>query len=184
MLSTSGFEKGMVLKIDGEPYQIVDFQFVHPGKGTAFVRTVLKRLKTGKSVERSFRSGESFEEIDLNYKKAVYLYSDRKNAVFLTENNQRVSFPKEEVEDKIIYLKEKENVDLIYLKDNLFGLKIPIKVSLKVVEAPPAIKGDTATGATKTVTFETGLKINVPIFIKEGEIILVNTETGEYSGRG
>jgi len=184
MVSTSNFEKGMVIKMDNEPWQIVDFQFVHPGKGSAFVRTTLKNLKTNKVLKKSFKSGERFEEIEFEYKKAIYLYKDRKNAVFnLKDNSQRISLPLENVEQKIIYLKEKSNIDLIYIGGELSGLNILKKVSLKVIEAPPAIKGDTVTGSTKTVTLETGLKVNAPIFIKEGETILVNTETGEYAGR-
>ena len=184
MVSTSDFEKGMVIKMDNEPWQIIDFQFVHPGKGSAFVRTTLKNLKTNKVLDKSFKSGERFEEIEFEYKKAIYLYKDRKNAVFsLKSNNQRVSLPLENVEQEIIYLKEQTMIDLIYIGGELSGLNIPKKVSLKVVEAPPAIKGDTVTGSTKTVTLETGLKVNAPIFIKEGETILVNTETGEYAGR-
>ena len=184
MVSTSDFQKGMVIKMDNEPWQIIDFQFVHPGKGSAFVRTTLKNLKTNKVLEKSFKSGERFEEIEFEYKKAVYLYKDRKNAVFnLKENKQRVSLPLENVENEIAYLKEQIVIDLIYIGGELSSLNIPKKVSLKVIEAPPAIKGDTVTGSTKTVTLETGLKVNAPIFIKEGETILVNTETGEYAGR-
>jgi elongation factor P len=183
MVSTSEFEKGMVIEVDNEPYLILDYQFVKPGKGTAFVRTTLKHVKTGKVIEKSFRSQERFEEMDLDYKKATYLYSDRQNSVFLDQNNQRISIPRSLTESKIPYLKEKSEVQLVYLEDELIDVKIPIKIKLKVVEAPPAIKGDTVTGATKTVTLETGLKINVPIFIKEGEEIIINTETGEYVER-
>ena len=183
MVSTSEFEKGKVIEVDNEPYLILDYQFVKPGKGTAFVRTTLKHVKTGKVIEKSFRSQERFEEMDLDYKKATYLYSDRQNSVFLGQNNQRISIPRSLTESKIPYLKEKSEVQLVYLEDELIDVKIPIKIKLKVVEAPPAIKGDTVTGATKTVTLETGLKINVPIFIKEGEEIIINTETGEYVER-
>jgi len=184
MVSTSDFEKGMVIKMDNEPWQIIDYQFVHPGKGSAFVRTTLKNLKTNKVLDKSFKSGERFEEVEFEYKKALYLYKDRKNAVFSLKNNgQRVSLPLENVENEVAYLKEQAVIDLIYIGGELSGLNIPKKVALKVIEAPPAIKGDTVTGTTKTVTLETGLKVNAPIFIKEGETILVNTETGEYAGR-
>ncbi len=183
MVSTSEFKKGMVIEVGGEPYLILDYQFVKPGKGTAFVRTTLKHVKTKKVLEKSFRSQERFEELDLDYKKVSYLYSDRQNSVFLDKNNQRISVPLEMTREKIPYLKSKSEVQLVYLEDELIDVKIPIKIALKVVEAPPAIKGDTVTGATKTVTLETGLKINVPIFIKEGEEIMVNTETNEYVER-
>jgi len=183
MVSTSEFKKGMVIEVEGEPYLILDYQFVKPGKGTAFVRTTLKHVKTKKVLEKSFRSQERFEEFDLDYKKVSYLYSDRQNSVFLDKNSQRISVPLEMTREKIPYLKSKSEVQLVYLEDELIDVKIPIKIALKVVEAPPAIKGDTVTGATKTVTLETGLKINVPIFIKEGEEIMVNTETNEYVER-
>ncbi len=183
MVSTSEFQKGMVIEVDGEPYIILDYQFVKPGKGTAFVRTTLKHVKSKKVIEKSFRSQERFEELDLDYKKVIYLYSDRQNSVFLDSNNQRIPIPLEITKDKIPYLKEKSEVQLVYLEDELIDVKIPVKVTLKVTEAPPAIKGDTVTGATKTVTLETGLKVNVPIFIKEGEEVIINTETGEYVER-
>ncbi len=183
MVSTSEFKKGMVIEVEGEPYLILDYQFVKPGKGTAFVRTTLKHVKTKKVLEKSFRSQERFEELDLDYKKVSYLYSDRQNSVFLDKNNQRISVSLEMTKDKIVYLKPKSEIQLVYLENELIDMKIPIKVALKVVEAPPAIKGDTVTGATKTVTLETGLKINVPIFIKEGEEIIINTETNQYVER-
>ncbi|MDQ5883031.1 MAG: elongation factor [Patescibacteria group bacterium] len=184
MVSTSEFEKGMVLKIDNEPWQIVDYEFVHPGKGAAFVRVTLKNLKTNKVLDRSFKTGERFEEIELSYKKAIYLYKDRKNAVFsLKDNNQRVALPLEEVGEEVMYLKPNSEIELIYLGEELTSINMPKKVALKVTESPPAIKGDTVTGTMKTVTLETGLKVEAPIFIKEGEIILINTETGQYSGR-
>lgn len=183
MISTSEFKKGLVIEVDGEPYIILDYQFVKPGKGTAFVRTTLKHIKTKKVIEKSFRSQERFEELDLDYKKVTYLYSDRQNSVFLDQNSQRISVPLEITQNKLPYLKPKAEVQLVYLEDELIDVKLPVKVALKVVEAPLAVKGDTVSGATKTVTLETGLKINVPLFIKEGEEVIVNTETGEYVER-
>jgi|YelNatPaOPRAMG01_1025707.scaffolds.fasta_scaffold00696_22 elongation factor P len=184
MISTNDFSKGIVIAINNEPWQIIDYQFVNPGKGAAFTRTKLKNLKNGKVIEKAFRSGERFEEVELEYKKAIYLYHDRQNAVFqLKENNQRVSLPLEIASESIKWLREKADVDLIYIDGRLSNVNLPKKVSLKVIEAPPAIKGDTATGAFKTVKLETGVEVKVPIFIKEGEIIRVNTETGEYTER-
>ncbi|MGB9763491.1 MAG: elongation factor P [Minisyncoccia bacterium] len=184
MISTSEFEKGMVLKIDNEPWQIVDYEYVHPGKGAAFVRVTLKNLKTNKVLDRSFKTGERFEELELEYKKATYLYKDRRNAVFvLKDTNERVNIPLEDIENTVIYLKQNSDIDLIFIGGELNGINIPKKVALKITEAPPAIKGDTVTGAMKTVTLETGAKVDVPIFIKEGEIIFINTETGKYAGR-
>lgn len=184
MISTSDFEKGLVLEIDNEPWQILDYQFVNPGKGAAFMRTTLKNLKTGKVVERTFKSGESFEEIELDYKKAKFLYKDRQNAVFsLLDNQQRISLPKETLNWELNFLIPNLEVDLIYLDEKVHGVKLPPKVELKVVEAPPAIKGNTATGARKTVVVETGYSVSVPIFIDQDDLIIINTATGEYSGK-
>ncbi|MCD6568773.1 elongation factor P [bacterium] len=183
MISTSEFKKGIIIKVNNEPYQIINYQFYKPGKGMAVMRTTLKNIKTGKVIDKTFRSGERFEEVEIEYQKATFLYSDRKNAVFLDENNNRITIPKEKVSSQLPFLKEKSEVDLMFLQEELIGIKIPIKVSLKVISAPPSIKGNTVSGATKVVTLETGLKLNVPIFIKEGENIIVNTETGEYVSR-
>jgi elongation factor P len=183
MISATDFERGMVIKVSGEPYLILDHQFVKPGKGAAFVRATLKHIKSGKVLEKTFKSQERFEELELNYKKGTYLYSDRQNSVFLQEDNKRVSLPLQLTQDKIVYLKEKSEVQLVYLEDELIDVKIPIKVKLKVIEAPPGVKGNTVSGAMKQVKLETGLIINVPIFIEEGDEIIINTETGEYVER-
>ena len=182
MLSTNEFEKGQVLKIEGEPWQIVDFHFVNPGKGSAFTRTSLKNLKTGKSVERAFKSGEEFEEIDLEKRTGIFEYKDRKNAVFTVSGDakNRVSFTLEQLERELNFLIAKTEVTLLYLDGEPYGIKLPAKVELKVVEAPPAIKGNTATGAKKTVVLETGYNANAPIFVEQGDALIINTQTGEY----
>lgn len=184
MVSTSEFEKGMVIKVEGQPWQILEFQFYKPGKGGAVMRTKLKNFQTGKVLERTFRSGDKFEELDVDYKNALYLYSDRHNSVFQSEEDgERISFPLDQVSEQIPFLKEKSKVKIIFLEDKPTGIVIPKKVALKIKEAPPAIKGNTATAATKTAILETGLKVDVPIFIKEGEIIVVNTDSGKYVER-
>lgn len=182
MISTNEFEKGQVLKIEGEPWQIIDFHFVNPGKGSAFTRTNLKNLKTGKSVERAFKSGEEFEEIEQEKKTGVFEYKDRKNAVFTVSGNakDRVSFTLEQMEWELNFLIPKTEVTLLYLGGQPYGIKLPAKVNLKVVEAPPAIKGNTATGAKKTVVMETGYNANAPIFVEQGDVLIINTQTGEY----
>lgn len=184
MISTNQFQKGLVIEIEGEAWQIIDYQFVSPGKGAAFMRTTVKNMKSGKVVEKSFKSGESFEEIELEYKKAVFLYKDRKNGIFsLEENKERISLPIETIEWELNFLKPNTAIDLINLDGEIHGLKLPPKVELKVIEAPPTVKGNTVTGGKKIVVVETGHNINVPMFISEGEIISINTQTGEYSGR-
>jgi len=184
MISTTDFEKGMVIKVNGEAWQIVNFEFYKPGKGGAVMRTELKNFQTGKVVQKTFRSGDKFEEIETEYQSALYLYSDRKSAVFqLRNSNERISFPLEKVKDLIQFLKEKSEVSVVFLNKEPININIPAKVELKVIEAPPAIKGNTVSGAIKTVILETGIKINTPIFIKEGDTIIINTETKKYVAR-
>lgn len=184
MIPTSDFEKGMVIKVNGEAWQIVNFEFYKPGKGGAVMRTDLKNFKTGKVVQKTFRSGDTFEEIETEYQPAIYLYSDRKSAVFqLKGSNERISFPLEKVENLIQFLKEKTEVSIVFLDEKPININIPIKVELLVVEAPAAIKGNTVSGGIKTVVLETGLKINTPLFIKEGDVLIINTETASYVAR-
>lgn len=184
MIPTSDFEKGMVIKVNGEPWQIVNFEFYKPGKGGAVMRTDLKNFRTGKVLQKTFRSGDKFEEIQVDYQPAFYLYKDRKSAVFqLKDNNERINFDLEKTKDLIPFLKEKSEVSIVFLNEKPININIPTKVELKVIEAPPAIKGNTVSGAIKTVVLETGLKINTPIFIKEGDILIINTETISYVAR-
>jgi len=172
------------LNIESQPWMVIDYHFFSPGKGAAFVRIKIKNIKTGKTVERAFKSGEEFEEMEVEYKKAVYLYSDHRNSVFLMkDSNQRIPLPFEMTQDKIVYLKQNTEVELMYLNGEIISFRIPIKVELKVTEAPPGFKGNTATGGLKKVKLETGLEINTPLFIEEGDIIRINTETGEYVER-
>ncbi len=183
MIATSEFEKGMVLKIEGQPWQILKFEFYKPGKGGAVMRTSLKNFQTGKVVDKTFHSGDKFEEIDVDYKNALFLYQDRHNGVFQLKDKERVSFPLETIQDQTPYLKANSEVKIIFLENKPVGINILKKVALIVKEAPPATRGNTATAALKTITLETGLRVNVPIFIKQDEEILVNTDTGEYAGR-
>ncbi len=177
-------EKGDLIKLENEIYEVLDKEFFKPGKGAPVIRTKLKNYLTGKIIDRNFRNNETFELIELEFKPASFLYKDKRSAVFvLKDSNQRISFPLEAVQDKLYYLTPEIECEIVYYEEKPIGLKIPVKVALKVVEAPPAVKGNTVTSATKTVTLETGLKINVPIFIKEGEKIIINTETGEYCER-
>jgi elongation factor P len=184
MISTSDFQKGLILDIDGQPWLIADFSYMNPGKGGAVYRMKLKNLKSGKFVERTFKSGEEFETMEKEYKDATYLYSDRKNSVFLTKNDkQRLSIPLELAQDKVKYITQNSDVKLLYVNNELLSVEIPIKVDLKVVEAEQSVKGNTATNVMKKAKVETGIEIDVPMFIEAGDIISVNTETGEYGGR-
>ncbi|MFH1894492.1 MAG: elongation factor P [Patescibacteria group bacterium] len=183
MISTSDFEKGLILNLDSQPWLIVDISFMSPGKGGAVYRTKLKNLKSGNFIERTFKSGEEFKTMELTYKKAAYLYSDRRNSVFLADDKQRISLPLEMTADKIKYIKQNSEVKLMYVDAELLAVEIPIKVDLKVTEAEQAAKGNTATNVPKKIKVETGLELNAPMFIKAGDIIRINTETGEYVER-
>ncbi|MGE4554757.1 MAG: elongation factor P [Candidatus Paceibacterota bacterium] len=177
-------EKGDLIKIEGEIFEVLEKEFFKPGKGMPVIRTKLRNYLTDKIIERNFRNNETVEIVELELEQASFLYQDRKSAVFLLKkNNQRLSLPLEMVKEKIVYLTPEIECEIVFYEEKPIALKIPIKVSLKVVEAPPAVKGNTVTSATKTVTVETGLKINVPIFIKEGDKIVINTLSGEYCGR-
>jgi elongation factor P len=184
MISTSDFEKGMILNIEGQPWLIADFSYMNPGKGGAVYRMKLKNLKTGKFIERTFKSGEEFEAVEKEYKDASYLYSDRKNSVFLTKaDKQRISIPLEAAQDKVRFIKQNSDVRLLYVNNELLSVEIPIKVELKVIEAEQAVKGNTATNVMKKAKVETGIEIDVPMFIEAGDTISINTDTGEYAER-
>lgn len=185
MIHTSEFQKGVYIKVDGQPWTIVDFQFVKPGKGAAFVRTKLKNLITGNDIDRSFKSSDQFEEVDVEKIKAKYLYFHRDRFFFCKEEDAsfRFDLPKESIGSASKFLKANQIVDTLLLEGKIINVSLPIKIQLKVTEAPPSFKGNTAQGGTKTVTLETGGQINVPLFINQGDVIEINTETGEYVKR-
>lgn len=185
MISAVDFQKGIYLKIDGHPWVIVDFQFVKPGKGTAFVRTKLKNVITGNVVDRSFRSADQFDEVEMEKVKAKYLYSHRDRFFFCKEADHSFRFDlgKDAVGDSADFLKPDLPIEALFLEGKLINISLPIKIQLKVIEAPPGVKGDSAQGGTKIVTLETGAQISVPLFVEEGNIIEVNTETKQYTKR-
>jgi len=185
MISTSEFQKGIFIIFETQPWMIVDFQFVSPGKGSAFYRAKLKNLLNGKITERTFKSGEEFEEIEIEKTKAKFLYSHRDKFFFFRESNPSLRFEveKETIGDAARFLKANEIVDVVEYNGKIVSIALPIKVFLKVAEAPSGFKGDTAQGGSKVVILETGAEINVPLFIDQDEIIEINTQTGEYVRR-
>ena len=185
MISTSDFQKGIIINFRGQPWQILDFQFVHPGKGAAFVRTKLKNLITGNVMERTFKSGEGFEEAKTEIIKVKFLYGHRDKFFFSKESEPsfRFDLSKEIMGKTISFLKANQIVDAILVEGKIINILLPIKVFLKVSEAPPGVKGGRAQAGNKTVTLETGVQILVPLFIEQGDIIEVNTETGQYVKR-
>lgn len=185
MISASEFRKGTKFIYEKEPYMVVDFTHVKPGKGGAFVRTKMKNLLTNLTREETFRVEEKFEQPDLEYKEVQYLYSDSGSYCFMDkETFEQFFLSEEQVEDVKAFLKEQENYTIVYFNEKPISVNPPIFVILKITETPPGIRGNTAQGgATKKATLETGFVIQVPLFVNEGDLIKVDTRTGEYSER-
>lgn len=184
MADTSDFRNGLIIKFKNDLYTIVEFQHVKPGKGGAFVRTTLKNLRTGRVLDNTFRSGESIEIVRVERKKFQYLYREGDYLVCMdNETYEQINVPIELFGDGVDYLKESEEVEILFNKDEIISVEIPIFVYLKVTQTEPGFRGDTATGANKPAKLETGVSINVPLFINEGDVLKVDTRTGEYVER-
>jgi len=175
---------GLSIILDSDIYTIVDFQHVKPGKGGAFVRTKIKNLRTGKSVDRTYRAGERVVEADIEDRTMTYLYAEADGLVFMdTTNFEQFTIPMKQVGDAKDYLQENAEVSVILYDGQPINIEIASFVIAKVVRTDPGIKGDTASGATKPATIETGATVLVPLFIKEGDKIRVDTRIGEYVER-
>jgi elongation factor P len=184
MADTSDFRNGLIIKFKNDLYTIVEFQHVKPGKGGAFVRTLLKNLRTGKVLDNTFRSGEGIETVKVERKKYQYLYRDADFLVCMdNENYEQINVPVQSIGDGVNYLKENEEVEILFNKDDIINVEIPIFVNLRVVETEPGFRGDTATGALKSAKLETGATVNVPLFINENDLLRVDTRTGGYVER-
>lgn len=180
----SDLKKGAIILFNREPHEIMWSNFMRMQQRKPVMQVKMRNLITGKVVEYSFKSGERIEAADITKQKAQYLYHDRAGAHFLTaETYETIIVPPELSQDKVGFLKENEEVAIEFFEGNPISIELLIKVNLKVVNTPPSIRGDTATGGTKPATLETGLQINVPLFIKEGDMVRINTETGEYVER-
>lgn len=184
MADTSDFRNGLIIKFKNDLYSIVEFQHVKPGKGGAFVRSTLKNLRTGRVLENTFRSGEKVETVRVERRKYQYLYSEGDSLVCMdNESYEQFHIPRNLFSDSVKFLKESEEVEIVLNGSDIISVDIPIFINLKVVETEPGFKGDTATGAMKQAKLETGAQLNVPLFINEGDILKVDTRTGEYSER-
>ena len=181
---TSQFRNGLKLELDGQPFVITYFQHVKPGKGGAFVRTKIKNLLNGRTVERTFRSGEKMQEANIDERMMQYLYHDGTDLVFMdTQSYDQLPISEEGVGDGVKFLKENETVDVLFWNDKPINIELPQFVELAVAQSDPGGKGDTSSGANKPATLETGAEINVPLFIKEGDVLRVDTRTSEYIER-
>ena len=184
MLNQGEIKVGILVQISNEPYVVIKTDHNKTAQRRAVLKTKLKNLINGSILEKSFQQGEKIEEAETETRAANYQYKTETEATFMdNETFEQVSLPLDQMGDKIKYLKEGTDVDIFYFQSRPVALKLPIKISLKVVSAPPGVKGNSAGNVTKTVELETGMQINVPMFINEGEMIIVNTDTGEYVGR-
>lgn len=184
MGSTSDLRNGLVIKYNGELHVIVHWEHRTPGNLRAFYQVKMKNLKNGKMIENRFRSGETIDVVRLETRNFQYLYHDGSGYVFMdTDNYDQVSIPEDILGDQSAYLKEGESAQIMFDGEKPISAELPPHVNLKVTEAPPGIKGDTATSGTKPVKVETGATINAPLFINEGDVIKVDTRTGEYLER-
>jgi elongation factor P len=185
MLEYNEIRPRKYIVFDGDPYEVIDSHVFRKQQRKPVNATKLKNLITGKIVEHSFHVSDKAQEAELTTRKAKFLYENRGEYWFCEENNpsKRFSLTSEQVGDTIHYVKQNSLVDLLSFQETLLGLKIPIKVELKVTEAAPAVKGNTIQGGLKQVVLETGATVNVPMFINEGDVIRINTETGDYVER-
>ena len=184
MVSAGDFRNGITVEMEGNVYQIIEFQHVKPGKGAAFVRTKLKNIINGGVVEKSFRPTEKFPQARIVRKDMQYLYSDGDLFNFMdTETYDQIALNAEAVGDALKFVKENEMVKICSYNGNVFAIEPPLFVELEITDTEPGFKGDTATGATKPAIVETGAKVMVPLFVENGEKIKIDTRTGEYLSR-
>lgn len=185
MLSYSDLKPGTVFLLDGQPYIVLEFAFLRMQQRKPVAQTKIKNLISSKIISRNFQPNETFEEAEIIYRDVKFLFAHRGKYVFCEKDNpsKRFELEEEQVGDLKIYLKPNVEVEIIEFEEKIISINLPIKMDFKVIEAPPGIKGDTAQGGTKAVKIETGATINAPLFIEEGDIIRINTQTGLYYER-
>lgn len=184
MYENADFKKGLKIMVEGQPYSILDFQHVKPGKGNQFTRTKMRNLLTGQLLERTFKSGERFEVPDVANREMNYLYKDDNGYVFMDqENYEQITVTESEIGDAKNYLTENLKCVLLFYNERPVSVDVPKAVNLKVAQTAPGFKGNTVTGATKPATLETGLVVNVPMHISEGDLLRVDTESAQYVER-
>lgn len=184
MIQTSDFRKNLKLLIDNEPYTIVDFQHVKPGKGNQFTRTKLRNLLTGSNLERTIKSGEKFEEPDVEYKSMTFLYSDENGYHFMNQENfEQVQMSESDIEPKNLYLLENDSVTMLFFNGRAIGIDIPKTVVLKVAQTDPGFKGNTVTNTFKPATMESGCVVQVPLHISVGDKLKIDTDENKYLER-
>ncbi|MBN8190910.1 elongation factor P [Bacillus sp. NTK074B] len=185
MISVNDFRTGLTIEVDNGIWRVIDFQHVKPGKGAAFVRSKLRNLRTGAIQEKTFRAGEKVGKAQIDNRKMQYLYANGDMHVFMdNESYDQIELPASSIEYELKYLKENMEVSIMMYRGETLGVELPNSVELKVTETEPGIKGDTASGGSKPATVETGLVVNVPFFVNEGDTLIINTTDGSYVSRG
>lgn len=184
MISVNDFRTGLTIEVEGDVWQVVEFQHVKPGKGAAFVRAKMKNIRSGAVIERTFRAGEKVPRARLDKREMQYLYNDGEDYIFMdTQSYDQISLTKDQIADGIKYLKEQMMIHVLLYQGQILGVEMPNFVELEVVETEPGIKGDTATGGTKSAVLETGATVQVPLFVNVGDRIRIDTRTGDYIER-
>lgn len=184
MYDTSDIRKGLKIMLDGSPYTVVEFQFVKPGKGAAFTRTKMKNLLSGGVIERNLRSGDKLEPANVEVKTMQYLYKDADSCVFMdTTTYDQVNIPTATVGESQDFMPENINVEVLFFNDRAVGVTLPNFIEQAITETEPGFKGDTSTGASKPAKISTGAQINVPLFINVGDVVKIDTRTGDYIER-
>jgi len=184
MFNLSEIKTGKTISLDNDPYLVIFHQHSKIGRAGAVLRTKIRNLKTGAVMERTFQGSDKIEEAEIEKSKAQYLYCEGENYFFMDNvNYEQFSLPKSVLGNLTDYLIDGTELTILNYNNAPINIELPVKMELKVIEAPPAIRGNTADGGTKQVTLETGIKVNTPLFIKQGDVIRINTETGEYSER-
>jgi elongation factor P len=182
-VSTAEFKKGLKILFDGAPYTIVDFQHVKPGKGGAFVRTKLKHMRLGRVIDNTFRAGEKVELVDFEEKRMQFLYKDDRYHFMDLDTYDQISLSADEVGEARDFLKENTEVEILFIESSPVTVELPNFIEIRIAKTDPGIRGDTASGGSKPATLETGAVIQVPLFLNEGDVVKVDTRSGDYLGR-
>ncbi|WP_028544131.1 elongation factor P [Paenibacillus taiwanensis] len=184
MISVNDFKTGLTVEVENDIFSVVEFQHVKPGKGAAFVRSKLRNLRNGNVVEKTFRAGETIGRAQIDNREVQYLYNSGEEYTFMdNESYDQFALSKDQLEWEINFLKDNMMVNIISYKGEILGINMPNSVELKVIETEPGVKGNTAQGATKNAKVETGLNVQVPLFINEDDVLLIDTREGKYISR-
>ncbi len=184
MISVNDFKTGTTIEYEDNIWQVIEFQHVKPGKGAAFVRSKLRNLRNGNIQEKTFRAGEKVKRAHIDRNKMQYLYASGDTHAFMDMNSyEQIELDASQIEDELQYIKENMSVDIAMFDGEVLGLDLPKNVELEVTETEPGLKGDTVSGGTKSATLETGLVVQVPLFINQGDILVISTEDGKYVSR-